>query len=163
MITGTLEAIYSERDRNGNVYWAMRYTDSATGKAAFGTVTGGESNIYAILCDLWGNPHGWDRSVTWRVTPMKIRAFNKLTRDWAHAGCLPAELAAFIQAELDKPDGPSPSVDQEGFIRDIPVRVVGLNLGEPLRDQLICRVTSDCALTADTKIICAINEFSTKG
>lgn len=99
-IRGTLEAIYSERDTFGNCYWAIRYTDHATGKVAQGTVSGGESNIYGILRHSDDQRDDWDRSILFRCDSMKKREFRRLTGDWAYAGCTPEDLWAFIQKQL---------------------------------------------------------------
>lgn len=50
-------------------------------------------------------------------------------------------------------------IGQQGFIRNIPVAVVGFDLDAAPRDALKCRVVRDCDLAANTKIICAISEF----
>ena len=101
-LTATLFAIYSERDRNGNCYWALRFIDHETGREVHGTVCGGESNIYGILRH-WNNPNDWDRSIQFHVQGMKKRDFARLTQGWAYAGCGPEDLAEFIRAELAKP------------------------------------------------------------
>jgi hypothetical protein len=93
----TLEALYSERDAFGNCYWALRYTDHETGRVVVGTVSGGESNINAIRYQRLGQR---DDGVTFRVQGFKIREFNRMTREWAHAGCAPADLWQHIQREL---------------------------------------------------------------
>ena len=101
-ITATLEAIYSERDRSGNCYWAMRYTDHETGKVVQGKISGGESNIYAVVRES-GDAKGlndWDRSIAFRCDGMGKREFNRLTGDWKYAGCTPSDLHKFIQSEL---------------------------------------------------------------
>jgi hypothetical protein len=46
-IKGFLEIINSKRDVYGNCYYAFRYTDADTGKEVCGTISGGESNVYA--------------------------------------------------------------------------------------------------------------------
>jgi hypothetical protein len=105
-ITGTLEAIYSRRNKNGNCRWAMRYTDHETGKVVCGTVCGGESNIHGIL-QHWNNPDGWDRSVKFDVWDMAILEFNSMTKAWDHAGCRPEDLAAFIREKLQLKEVPT--------------------------------------------------------
>jgi len=104
-LTATLEAIYSERDTYGNCYWALRYCDHATGRYVCGTVSGGESNIYGILRenDTAIVANGWDRSIRFLCTQMRIREFNALTKDWPYAGCAPADLWQFIKRELAAP------------------------------------------------------------
>ena len=97
-ITGILEAINSRRDRYGNCYWALRYTDVKTGKTVCGTVSGGESNINAIR-RYWSGDY-WDHSVKFETRELGIREFSRLTKDWAYAGCGPEDLAAFIKAKL---------------------------------------------------------------
>lgn len=108
-ITATLEAIYSERDLYGNCYWAMRYTDHESGKQVVGTISGGESNIYAIVRES-GEAKGlkdWDRSIAFRCDSMKKREFKRLTSSWPYAGCTPADLHAFIQKQLARATGES--------------------------------------------------------
>jgi hypothetical protein len=101
-IKAQIEAIYSERDRNGNCYWALRYTSFETGKVVCGTVSGGESNIYAILreTDQAHKANDWDRSISFRCDAMKKREFKRLTGDWKYAGCTPSDLWQFIKTEL---------------------------------------------------------------
>ena len=104
-ITATLEAIYSKRDMYGNCYWALRYCDHATGRYVCGAVSGGESNIYGILRenDTAQGTNDWDRSIRFLCTQLPIREFNRLTDDWPHAGCTPADLWQFIKRELAAP------------------------------------------------------------
>src|SRR5258706_15420405 len=71
-----LESLYSKRDRNGNCYWAFRYTDTATGKQVVGNISGGESNIRSML-----RPLGLDsETVHSTITEIPIREFNRLTK-----------------------------------------------------------------------------------
>lgn len=98
-INGTIEAIYSKRDINGNCYWAMRYTDHNTGKVVFGMVSGGESNITGIRFG-WGRPGEWDKTIDTRVTCLGIREFDRVTKYWPYAGCTPEDLRAYIRAKL---------------------------------------------------------------
>ena len=104
-LRATLEALYSERDNSGNCYWALRYTDHATGKVVQGTISGGESNIYAILRVSDPTADDWDRSILFRCDSMKKRDFRGLTAGWEYAGCTPDDLWKFIQAKLNSPDG----------------------------------------------------------
>ncbi len=98
-IKAILEAIYSKRDRNGNCYWAFKYTDTATGKQIVGTISGGESNIAAIRRVM-----GLDFDTChYSVTEMPIREFNRLTKTWAYAGCPPDALAEYIRGFLADP------------------------------------------------------------
>jgi len=98
-LTARIEAINSRADRAGNRYWAFRYTDYQTGKRVEATISGGESNINAIR-QAMGRVDGWDASIEFDVTELPIREWNRLTKDWPYAGCVPAELAAFIKAKL---------------------------------------------------------------
>jgi hypothetical protein len=98
-IKGVLTAINSERDLNGNTYWAMTFTDTATGKTVQAQISGGESNIYAIL-RYWGNPNDWDRSIMFQTKSMKKREFHKLVKTWPYAGCNSEELATFLKNAL---------------------------------------------------------------
>ncbi len=100
-LVGTLTAINSRGDNCGNRYWALRYVCHETGKIVEGTVSGGESNIYAIL-QHWNDPDGWDRSVQFlRQEDLPIREFRRLVKDMSHAGCHPQDLAKFIRARLE--------------------------------------------------------------
>ncbi len=96
-VVGSLECLSSLADTYGNCYFALRYTDHATGRKACGTVSGGESNVRSALSRL-GEPG----TVSYRWDAMKIRAFNAETRGWPYAGCTGEDLAAFIRAELAK-------------------------------------------------------------
>ena len=103
-IKAILDCINSSSDTSGNRYWAFRYTDTSTGKQVCGTISGGESNISAILRYMpeintdgftdWG-------AVYYTRHELKKREFRALTADWAYAGCRPEdELVPFIQKAL---------------------------------------------------------------
>jgi hypothetical protein len=105
-LTATLTAINSNVDRNGNCYWALRFVDHETGKVVHGLVSGGESNIYAIL-RYWNDGRApltktgdWNRSIQFLRESLPIRQFKALTAGWKYAGCDPQELAQFIRQEL---------------------------------------------------------------
>ena len=100
-IYATLEIINSRADIYGNRYWAFRYTDHDSGNSVEGTISGGESNINAIRLHM-GRVDGWDAGINTRRTELKIREFNRLTKDWPHAGCNPEDLANFIKERLAK-------------------------------------------------------------
>lgn len=96
MIKAILESLYSKRDRAGNCYWAFRYTDVPTGKQVTGTISGGESNISAVVRVMgldWAQCH-------YIVREMPIREFNKLTQEWKYAGCPPDDIAEYIRKSL---------------------------------------------------------------
>lgn len=100
-IKANLEAIHSLPDINGNSYWAFRYTDNETGKIVNGTISGGESNLSAVPFYM-NVKHEHDPSVNFSVIPMKIRAFNKLTKDWKYFACRSEDIANKIKEELGK-------------------------------------------------------------
>lgn len=101
-MTGALEAIHSKRDKFGNCYWAMRYTDLATGRNVCARTSGGEGNIAAIRCN-WPGCAGWNDRISFTTSEMLIRPFEALTRDWPYAGCGPGHLARFINDALAIP------------------------------------------------------------
>jgi hypothetical protein len=97
MIVAILDCINSETDMYGNRYWAFRYIDAKTGKQVVGNISGGESNIGCVP-RIMGLE--WDQ-VYYTRHEMKIRAFNRLTKDWPYAGCNPEdELVPFIRKGL---------------------------------------------------------------
>ena len=97
-IKAVLQSIYSRRDKFGNVYWAFRFTDTATGKSVEGTISGGESNIRSML-----RPLGLESSeVHSSIIELPIRQWNALTKDFRYAGCTADQLAAFVRAELER-------------------------------------------------------------
>jgi len=98
-IYATLDIINSKADIYGNRYWAFRYTDHETGNNVEARISGGESNINAIRCHM-GKVDGWDSGINTKRTEMKIREFNRLTKDWPHAGCSPEDLANYIKNNL---------------------------------------------------------------
>lgn len=53
-----LEIFYSKMDRNGNMEWAMRYTQANTGKTAKLKVQGGEGNCRSVILELNGGDWG---------------------------------------------------------------------------------------------------------
>ncbi len=98
----SLETLNSRRDRAGNCYFAFVYTDHATGKTARGTVSGGEGNVRGIVYEL--NGKSWEpRNVLTSSRELGVREFDRMVKGWPYAGCTPAELAAFVRAELAKP------------------------------------------------------------
>jgi hypothetical protein len=99
--TGLLKAINSKGDIYGNRYWAFIFMDFKTGKQVAGTISGGDSNIYAIL-RYWNVTNDWDRSILFEREELPIREFNKLTKDYEYAGCEPECIAAYIKRELAK-------------------------------------------------------------
>ena len=95
-IKAILEALYSKRDRNGNCYWAFRYTDTASGKQVCGQVSGGESNVRSLL-----RPLGIDYLEThFTVTELPIREFFRMTKPWAYGGCSGEDLAKYVRESL---------------------------------------------------------------
>lgn len=96
MIKAILESLYSKRDIYGNCYWAFRFTDVPTGKQVTGTVSGGESNISAIVREMGLT---WEQ-VHYSMQEIPIRQFNALTKAWAYAGCRPEELVGYIHRTL---------------------------------------------------------------
>jgi hypothetical protein len=103
-VKAILDCINSQSDMSGNRYWAFRYTDVETGKQVCGNISGGESNISAILRYLPGtNKDGftdWD-SVYYTRHEMKKREFRELTNGWPYAGCRPEdEIVPFILDRL---------------------------------------------------------------
>jgi len=103
-LKATLDCINSEADTYGNRYWAFRYTDCETEKQVVGNISGGESNISAILRYMPGTSKDgfadWD-SVHYTRHEMKKREFQQLTADWPYAGCNPeSELVPFILKAL---------------------------------------------------------------
>ena len=96
MIKGILQIINSKRDRYGNCYWAFQYTDTKSGNAVRGAISGADSNILAAMryvpCE------GLELHYT--TKEVGCREFDRLTKDWPYAGCTPEELAKWINKEL---------------------------------------------------------------
>lgn len=101
-INYTLEIINSRADQAGNRYWAFRFHDQESGKTVEGKISGGESNIEGIRFH-WGLKNDWDRSIQVNRTEMKIREFDRLTKNWEYAGCLPEDMVKFIRARGIEP------------------------------------------------------------
>lgn len=95
-----LTAYNSRRDTNGNCYWAFSYRDVATDRQVHGTVSGGQSNIEGIRMYLNGGAWPPLGDYHWTVIELPIREFNRMTKDWPHAGCAPEDLAAWILSQL---------------------------------------------------------------
>lgn len=101
-ITAILTALHSRRDTYGNVYWAFRYRDVASGRTVCGTISGGESNVRSIMYAMNGG--SWEpRTTHYEVAELPIRAFNRETKGWDYAGCTGEDLAAFIRERLTEP------------------------------------------------------------
>ena len=97
-IKAVLECFNSKTDRNGNRYWAFRYTDTASSRMVCGSISGGESNVYSIKRGM-----GFEsEEVHFTRCELPIREFNSLTKAWLYAGCTAEELAAFIRSQLAK-------------------------------------------------------------
>jgi hypothetical protein len=97
MIKGIMEIINSKRDTYGNCYYAFRYTDANSGQEVVGTISGGESNVYAAKRYLAEDAN----EIRAIYSELPIRQFNRLTKDWKHAGCPPEEIARFIKRSLN--------------------------------------------------------------
>ncbi len=93
-IKAILTVYNSKRDRNGNTYWAFRWTDTKTGMQATGRIAGGESNVTPVVRHMgldWEN-------VYYTRQQLGKREFRELTKDWPYAGCTMAEIIACIHA-----------------------------------------------------------------
>jgi len=97
MILGILNCINSRADLYGNRYWAFQYTDCETGNTVRGTISGGESNVYAIIREM-GQTSETVHYI--RTEDMPIREYNRTVKTWQYAGCRPEELVAFINRNL---------------------------------------------------------------
>ena len=101
--TARLEIINSKTDRNGNRYWAFTFTDFQTGKTVSG-LGDGESNLSGMI-RYWNVQNDYDRSVIVDRAELPIRQYNRQTKGWKYAGCLPEDVAKFVRAGL----GPTPA------------------------------------------------------
>ena len=98
MIKFILDIIRSRRNYAGNCYWAFRFTDCKTGIQAVGTTSGGYSNISYAMAAM-----GIESKFVYTTShELPIREFNRLTADWAYAGCPPEDIAKFIKNKLKK-------------------------------------------------------------
>lgn len=88
----------SRRDFAGNCYWAFQWVRVRDGKTIGATISGGESNISAIVREMGMD---WEEVRTQRVE-LPIREFNRVCRPWPYAGCCPCDLAAWLKAQLRK-------------------------------------------------------------
>lgn len=91
----TLTAINSRQDSAGNCYWAFRFVHHATGETIEAKISGGQSNIYGIMHGMFG-ADGWNREIAFNTEELKIREFDRLTKDWPYAGCTSADLRQYI-------------------------------------------------------------------
>lgn len=94
-----ITAIHSKRDRNGNVYWAFRYTEVETGKQVEATHSGGEGNLRGISYKMNGGNFE-PRNTYFDVVEMPIREFDRLTKAWPYGGCAPEDMVKFIRERL---------------------------------------------------------------
>ena len=109
MITHVITPINSRRDRSGNCYWAFHYLNTQTGKTVEGSISGGESNIRAVMLYLDspdGNAVGWDKAkesvAMQQAQELPIREFDRRFKPSVceYAGCLPEEIARFIRSRI---------------------------------------------------------------
>jgi hypothetical protein len=93
---------------DGDRRWAFRFVRHSDGKAVTGIVSGGESNIYAILRHFNPKVNDWDRSIQFVKIEKTKREFSYLVTDpdWKYAGCCPEDLAEYIRKELRKRSKP---------------------------------------------------------
>lgn len=96
MIKLICSIFHSRRDLYGNVYWAFRVRDTATGTTCEGHISGGESNITAC----WQYLGLKSEDVHYTVTELPIRKFNKECKVLPYAGCPPRAIARFIKEGL---------------------------------------------------------------
>jgi len=57
-LTGALECLNSRADLYGNRYFALRFTETGTGRTVCGTVSGGESNVKSLIWE--ANGGNWE-------------------------------------------------------------------------------------------------------
>lgn len=96
----TLISYYSERDRNGNVYWAFQMVEHETGKVVRGLISGDDSNIYQIT-RFWNAHDDWDRTIQCITIGLSKKEFNRITAGWEYAGCrADDEIVPFIRRKL---------------------------------------------------------------
>lgn len=96
MIKAIIEAVNSKRDRNGNCYWFMRYTDTKSGKTIEGTISGDESNVRSIIREM-----DMEYSdVYFNVIELPIREWNQQNKNMEYAGCRAEEIVKFINSRL---------------------------------------------------------------
>ena len=100
-IESTITVLNSKTDKNGNRYWAFVFVNHKTGTIVKANFSGGESNINGIARH-WNKSDDWDRSIQFIYEEMGYQAFNKLTKDWAYAGCGSKEIADYIKGKLKK-------------------------------------------------------------
>lgn len=87
-------------DVYGNRYWSFRFVDCESGREYAGTISGGESNIDGIRrCGLYG-VDGWDSSIRTERIDLKCREYDRMTKGWPYAGCVPTEIASRIAQEV---------------------------------------------------------------
>lgn len=100
-LIGILTAFCSNPDTAGNVYWAFRYTGQPNNKSDIltakpsvcGTISGGESNLRVMVSRLEVE---LGDEIYFHIEKCPIRLFDKMIKNWDHAGCTPAELEKFV-------------------------------------------------------------------
>ena len=101
-LVATLYAFNNDGGRADGRQWALRFVDHVTGKSVTGKVSGGESNIYAILRH-WGRVDDWDRTIQFvKISHFNDKEFTDLVDGWDYAGCTPDELVSYIQTKLEE-------------------------------------------------------------
>jgi hypothetical protein len=94
MVKGILEIFSSKLDRNGNTYWAFRFTECKTGRRVVGQAPA-ESNLTCVFNHKQFRGWAWSEVHVGRTT-LGYREFVRKTGDWPYAGCTPDELRGFI-------------------------------------------------------------------
>lgn len=96
-----LTAWHSKRDKSGNVYWAFSFQYDQE-KSVKATISGGESNIYAIKRYWNESLNDWDKTILFSSVEIPIREFKQMTKNWPYAGCSSKDLVTYIKNEIKR-------------------------------------------------------------
>jgi hypothetical protein len=91
-----VEAFTSKIDVNGNTYTGIKAENTLTGKSAIGRISGGRSNVWAGLRELFGDWSAVHEHAKQIENQYSIREFNRLVKNTPYAGCTPDEIAKWI-------------------------------------------------------------------
>ena len=100
-LTGTFEIFNSVADIYGNRYWAFYFHDNKSNKTVAGKISGDDSNIRAAAKYLAGDD--WEEMRKQFVIlqyDLKIRQYNRITKNFKYAGCCSEGIAEFIVNQL---------------------------------------------------------------
>lgn len=108
--TGMIECFARSRDRNGNTYHAVRFTDFETGRTAHGTLTADNADHARRWLANGGKEGDWADAakIIRQEQTLPAREFDRMVKNWPHVGCTAEEIAAALLDQIHVTGCPNP-------------------------------------------------------